>query len=67
AFAKDGLVHLSMTCIAKTGEGLTTTLNSFNRDPHFANAFPTNETLTGGEYHITLSVDYRPSIARRVE
>jgi Tfp pilus assembly protein PilN len=67
SFAKDGLVHLSMTCITKTGDGLTATINRFNADPHFANAFPTNQTLTTGEYRITLGVDYRPSIARRVE
>ena len=67
AFAKDGLVHLSMTCITKTGEGLTATINRFNSDAHFANAFPASETLITGEYHITLGVDYRPSIARRVE
>ena len=67
AFAKDGLVHLSMTCITKTGDGLNATINRFNGDPRFANAFPTNQTLNGGEYRITLGVDYRPSIARRVE
>lgn len=67
SFEKDGLVHLSMTCIAKTGEGLTATINRFNGDQHFANAFPASETLNGTEYHFTLGVDYRPSIARRVE
>jgi Tfp pilus assembly protein PilN len=67
SFAKDGLVHLSMTCVTKTGDGLTATLNRFNGDPHFANAFPNNETQATGEFRITLSVDYRPSIARRVE
>jgi Tfp pilus assembly protein PilN len=66
-FAKDGLVHLSMTCVTKTSGGLTTTINRFYSDPRFANPFPTSETATLGEYHITLSVDYRPSIARRVE
>lgn len=67
AFGKDGLVHLSMTCVTKTGEGLTATINRFNGDGHFANAFPTTETQIMGEYHFTLGVDYRPSIARRVE
>lgn len=67
SFDKDGLVHLSMTCITKTGEGLTATINRFNADPHFANAFPLNETAEGTEYHFILGVDYRPSIARRVE
>jgi Tfp pilus assembly protein PilN len=67
SFDKDGLVHLSMTCITKTGEGLTATINRFNHDPAFANAFPASETNSPGEYHFTLGVDYRPSIARRVE
>lgn len=67
-FGKDGLVHLTMTCQTKTGEGLTNTINRFNRDPQFSNAFPTTEThLETGEYRFTLGVDYRPSIARRVE
>jgi Tfp pilus assembly protein PilN len=67
SFDKDGLVHLSMTCITKTGEGLTATINRFNRDPSFANAFPATEAAVATEYHFTLGVDYRPSIARRVE
>jgi hypothetical protein len=67
SFDKDGLVHLSMACITKTGEGLTATINRFNADPHFANAFPQSEAINGIEYHFTLGVDYRPSIARSVE
>lgn len=66
-FGKDGLVHLSMTCVSKTGEGLTATINRFNADSHFANAFPFTETQQMGEYHFTLGVDYRPSVARSVE
>lgn len=66
-FDKDGLVHLSMNCITKTGEGLTATINRLNGDQHFANAFPTSETAAAGEYRFMLGVDYRPSIARRVE
>jgi Tfp pilus assembly protein PilN len=67
SFDKDGLVHLSMTCITKTGEGLTATINRFNGEPHFANAFPASESAMATEYQFTLGVDYRPSIARRVE
>jgi hypothetical protein len=67
SFDKDGLVHLSMQCTTKTGEGLTATINRFNADPHFANAFPLNETMEPTEYRFILGVDYRPSIARRVE
>jgi Tfp pilus assembly protein PilN len=67
SFEKDGLVHLSMTCIGKTGDDLTATINRFNGDQHFANAFPATEAIVGTEYHFTLGVDYRPSVARRVE
>jgi Tfp pilus assembly protein PilN len=66
-FSKDGLVHLSMTCIGKTGDSLVTTINRFNGDGHFANAFPVNEEHTTAEYRFTLGADYRPSIARSVE
>lgn len=67
SFAKDGMVHLAMNCVTKTGEGLSATINRFNADPHFANAFPFVETAMQGEYHFSLGVDYRPSVARRVE
>jgi hypothetical protein len=56
-----------MTCVTKTGEGLTNTINRFNADQHFANAFPTSETQMPTDYQFTLGVDYRPSIARRIE
>jgi Tfp pilus assembly protein PilN len=66
-FDKDGLVHLAMLCVAKTGDGLTATINRFNSDAHFANPFPTSESQQAGEHHFTIGVDYRPSIARSVE
>ena len=58
---------LAMMLVAKTGDGLTATINSFNHDPHFADAFPASVSLQGTEYHISLSANYRPSIARSVE
>ena len=68
SFDKDGLVHLSMICMAKNGEGLTATINRFNADKHFSNAFPSSESMQGGgEHHISMAVDYRPSISRSVE
>lgn len=66
-FSKSGLVHLTLMCEAKTGDGLVTTLDRFNRDGHFANAFPANEEHTEVGYRFNLGVDYRPSIARPVE
>lgn len=67
SFGKTGLVHLTLLSVAKTGDGLVTTLDRFNRDSHFANAFPANEELTDQGYRFNLGVDYRPSIARSVE
>jgi Tfp pilus assembly protein PilN len=67
SFSKEGLVHLALQCTAKTGTGMTTTLDRLNKDLHFANAFPTNEDNTGTGYRFVVSVDYRPSITRPVE
>jgi hypothetical protein len=67
-FDKDGLVHLAMTCVAKSGTGLSATINHFNGDAHFANAFPASEAVEAtGEHRISLSVDYRPTITRSIE
>lgn len=68
AFNKDGLVHLSMTCVGKTGDSLVATINNLNGDERFANAFPTNEEHSSSpEYRFTLGADYKPSIARSIE
>ena len=62
SFRPDGLVGLNMIVEAKTSDGLVEMLKRFNRDPHFANAFPSNEAvMPGGGYRITLSVDYKPA------
>lgn len=67
-FDKDGLVHLTMMCVAKSGTGLSSTINHFNGDSHFANAFPSSEVVEAtGERRISLSVDYRPTITRSIE
>jgi len=67
-FDKDGLVHLSLMCFAKSGTGLSATINRFNGDPYFANAFPASEVADpSGEHRITLGVDYRPTISRSIE
>jgi Tfp pilus assembly protein PilN len=67
-FDKNGLVHLSILCVAKTGTGLSATINHFNGDPHFANAFPSSEAVDPlGERRIALTVDYRPTVSRSIE
>ena len=67
SFAKDGLVHLALQATAKTGQGMVHTLDRFNRDQRFENAFPTSEEKSNGSYRFGVGVDYRPSIARATE
>jgi Tfp pilus assembly protein PilN len=67
AFGKTGIVHLTMLGTAKSGDGMTRTIDRFNHDPHFASPFPTSEDRTDTGYKFGIGVDYRPSIARSVE
>ena len=67
SFAQNGLVHLTMQCVARDPDGLVNTLNRLNRESYFSNAFPTTEDHTDQGYRFNLGVDYRPSIARPVE
>jgi type IV pilus assembly protein PilN len=67
AFSKEGLVHLTLDMIGKTDQGMVHTLDRLNRDPRFANAFPTSESKSTEGYHFGIGVDYKPSIARTVE
>jgi hypothetical protein len=67
SFNKNGLVHLSLSCVGKTGTSMITTLDRFNRDNHFARPFPTSEDNTGNGYSFGIGVDYRPTIARSVQ
>ena len=65
SFRPDGTVVLNLTLDAKSADGLVDLLKRFNRDPHFANAFPTNESqVPGSGYHITLSVDFKPQLMK---
>jgi Tfp pilus assembly protein PilN len=62
SFQPDGRVFLSMAVEAKTSDGLVNMLQRFNRDPHFMNPFPSNETaIPGGGYRIALTVEYKPA------
>jgi Tfp pilus assembly protein PilN len=67
AFGKTGIVRLTMQADAKSGDGMTRTIDRLNHDPHFANPFPTAEERTDTGYKFGIGVDYRPSIARPVE
>jgi hypothetical protein len=61
SFDKTGLVHLELSCEAKTSEGMTEMMTRFNLDPHFAKPFPHQETATPNGYSFTVGVDYIPS------
>jgi len=67
SFNKNGLVHLVLNCVGKTGTSMVTTLDRFNRDNHFVRPFPTSEDNTGNGYNFGIGVDYRPTIARSVQ
>ena len=67
AFGKTGIVHLTMQGSAKTGDGMTRTIDRLNHDPHFDNPKPTAEDRTDNGYKFGIGVDYRPSIPRVVE
>jgi Tfp pilus assembly protein PilN len=67
SFGKTGIVHLTMEAAAKSGDGMTRTIDRFNHDPHFANPFPTSEEHQDTGYKFGIGVDYRPSIPRVVE
>ena len=66
-FAKDGMVHLTLQAAGKNSQGMVRTLDRFNREARFANAFPTSESKTNEGYHFGIQVDYRPSVSRMVE
>jgi len=66
SFIPDGRVMLNMAVEAKTANGLVDMLQRFNRDPHFVNPFPSNETaVPAGGYRITLTVEYKPTTITR--
>ena len=67
SFSKNGLVHLTLDAVAKTNAGMIRTLDRFNRDTRFANAFPNSESKTPAGYRFEIGVDYRPSIARAMQ
>jgi Tfp pilus assembly protein PilN len=67
SFEPSGLVHLTLQCVARDGDGLVNTLNRFNRSQHFTNPFPTNEDHTDQGYRFNIGVDYKPSVARVVQ
>jgi Tfp pilus assembly protein PilN len=66
-FGKDGFVHLSVIALGKNSASMVHTLDRFNHDAHFANAFPSSEDKTDNGYHFGVSLDYRPSVTRIIQ
>jgi hypothetical protein len=66
SFSDDGQVHLTLSCEAKSTNGMIGTINRFNNSPYFYKPFPTNEDMTESGFRFGLGVDYRPSISRIV-
>ncbi len=66
-FDKTGLVHLTLLCHGKGADSMLRTVGSFGHDTHFAYAFPTIEERQPAEVRFSISVDYRPAIARVIE
>lgn len=65
-FSDDGQVHLTLSCEAKSTNGMIGTINRFNNSPYFSNPFPTSEDSTESGFRFGLGVDYKPSIPRLV-
>jgi Tfp pilus assembly protein PilN len=66
SFQKD-VVHLELSCESKTTDGMLNTITNLQKDPHFANPFPHNETTTEKGFSFNIGVDFKPSIARPPE
>jgi Tfp pilus assembly protein PilN len=64
AFDKNGVVHLEMTCVSKTTEGLVDTINALNRDQAFTQPFPHSENSENGVFGFSIGVQYHPEISR---
>jgi Tfp pilus assembly protein PilN len=67
SFNKNGLVHLNLICVGKTGNSMVATIDRLNADRHFIQPFPANEDNVGNGYNFNISVDFQPSLSRAVE
>ena len=65
-FEDSGLVHLNLMCEGKTADSMLNAINRLQKDPHFANPFPTSQENTGAAYRFGINVDYKPTVSRGV-
>jgi len=64
-FDETGIVHLSLSCEGKSGDSMLQAINRFQKDPQFANPFPTAQEAIPGGIHFGLNVDYKPAVPAR--
>jgi Tfp pilus assembly protein PilN len=67
SFNKNGLVHLNLACVGKSGNSMVTTIDRLNADGHFFQPFPGSEDNIGIGYNFNISVEYQPTMSRPVE
>ena len=61
-FTEEGPIELQMDFEAKSGDGMITTINRMNADPHFQDAFPSTESMDdSGTYTFDLTAKYLPN------
>jgi hypothetical protein len=62
SFEEDGSVRLALQFESKSSEGMISTINRLNADPHFENPFPNTESsdVTTGMFKFGITVTYHP-------
>jgi hypothetical protein len=66
-FDPNGVVHLQLNCEGKTADSMTKMLSRFLSEGTFSNPFPNMESMQEkGGFLFTMSVDYKPSLAKVV-
>ncbi|HUR79993.1 MAG TPA: hypothetical protein VM733_04465 [Thermoanaerobaculia bacterium] len=64
-FSEDGRIQLALNFQSKSADGMLTTINRMNSDPHFQDAFPSSESVDdAGIYTFDLSAKYLPGAVR---
>lgn len=65
-FGDNGLVFLSLNCEGKSADSMLNAINRFQKDPHFANPFPTSQQEIPTGYSFGINVEYKPDLPRVV-
>lgn len=65
-FGDTGVVQLALNCEGKSPDAMLNAINRFQRDPHFANPFPTSQQENATGFVFGINVDYKPDVPRLV-